>query len=137
MAEPFSAHPAQIPSPPGTRQQLRGVTSHHGLPCWPLPPSTACPSCCLFHGAQGLQAHRELAPPPHSLADEPGPPRGQQVLAVANSATKPLIMFHRKAWAQTRAFLQDGLQGPRATGAEGKGGHLRMPEPRGERVPPV
>lgn len=30
----------------------------------PPTPSKACPGRCLFHGAQGPQAHRELAPAP-------------------------------------------------------------------------
>ena len=103
------------------------------------PPALPAPGAACFMGHRGRR-HTGSLPRPCTasrMRDEPGPPRGQQVLAVANAATKTLIMFHRKARAQTRAFLQDGLQGPRATGAEGHGGHLRMPEPGGERVPPV
>ena len=120
---------------PRTLRQLCGVlTSHHG--CWR--PTTlagvphlskAYPATCLFHGAQGCRYTGAVAPP-HSLVDESGPPRARPFLTIANSAPKTLIALHRKAWAQTQAFLQDG--GHRCQGTQR---HLCMPEPR-ERVGP-
>lgn len=88
-------------------------------------------------GAAGTQGARApLPPPPHSLADEPGPPRARQVFAVANSATTTVIVFHRKAWAQTRAFLQDRLRGPRGHRCRGTQRAPSHSRTRGRAGPP-
>ena len=121
-------------SSPGTPQQLYRILAQGSLlePCgssvgsspptiaagdpppWPGCPLQARPTrslaCFMGYGA---------VIPPHSLVDKPGPPRAWQFLAVSNSATKTLTAFHRKAWAQTQAFLQDGLWGPRGHRCQG------------------
>lgn len=113
---------------PGPRLEPRGSSVGSSPPTmaagdpprWPGCPPQARPTrslaCFMGSGGAGTQG---AVIPAHSLVDKPGPPRAWQFLAVSNSATKTLIAFHRKAWAQTQVFLQDGLWGPRGHRCQG------------------
>lgn len=111
----LSWNPAAAPWGPHLPPLL--LVTHHPGP--DAPSKQGLPGHLLVSWGTGGAGTQGAVIPPHSLVDKPGPPRAWQFLAVSNSATKTLTAFHRKAWAQTQAFLQDGLWGPRGHRCQG------------------